>query len=515
MMSGPAVQGAFSLKSGVRLQVAAEGGMVIQENPLRLIKVNGPAFEMLKKLEQGIPQDQNQDLVNRPAEGAFLDRLHQAGLLEWSPSPAPFHPFVTIIIPVYNRAAEIAACLESLSALRYPRSKLEIIVVDDASKDDTAAVVKGFGVRLITLRRNQGPAAARNAGTAMARGEIIAFIDSDCLADPGWLEDLIPYFQDPRLVLVGGRVEGFFQESRMDRYEAVCSALDMGPRPIMGQGEHSPFYVPTCNLLVRKEALNRQGGLDADLRVGEDVDLCWKLMAAGHHLAYVPKGFVRHKHRNRFMAGYRRRFDYGTSEALLYERYPKISKRFPWQAGGLGLFLAVLTALWMRSGYWLAPAIGILAVETFYRRIRLDGKTDQIPGWGLVFKAVVRGHFHLIFFLTYHLVRYYLLLILVLLWAFSDGALIGAALIVFPTLVEYLRKKPRLGFPFFAFFFLSEQAFYQSGVFWGCIKQKSFRLYRIVFGRVIIFRLEPPDPWQNSFTAKVRFSKNGNRKWKR
>ncbi len=498
-MSRPAFQGAFSLKSGVRLQGAAEGGMVIQENPLRLIKVNGPAFEMLKKLEQGFPLDKNQSIIDRPAELAFLDKLRQGGLLEWTPSPIPFHPFVSIVIPVYNRAAEIAECLESLAALRYPRSKLEIIVVDDASKDESAAVVKRFGVRLITLSRNQGPAVARNAGTAAARGEIIAFIDSDCIADPGWLEDLVPYFQDPRLTLVGGRVVGFYRETRMDRYEAVCSALDMGPRPVIGRGEDSPFYVPTCNLLVRKEALDQHGGLDADLRVGEDVDLCWKLMAAGHHLAYVPKGFIRHKHRNRFIAGYRRRFDYGTSEALLYERYPKISKRFPWQTGGLGLFLAVLAALWARSVYWLIPAIGILAAETFYRRIRLSRKTEHPLGWGPVFQAVARGHFRLIFFLTYHLVRYYLLLILALLWAVSDGALIWSALIVFPTLVEYRRKKPRLSIPIFAFFFLSEQAFYQSGVFWGCIKQKSFRLYRIVFSRVILFRLESRIPGRTPF----------------
>ncbi len=143
----------------------------------------------------------------------LFDRLCQVGLLEWKPPEHGFEPFVSIVVPVYNRADEIGACLESLLSLDYPASKREIIVVDDASEDRTAAVVAQWDVKLIKRESNHGQSAARNVGVAAATGEIVAYIDSDCIADPSWLRDLVPYFQDSRNVLVGGYVDSFYRKT--------------------------------------------------------------------------------------------------------------------------------------------------------------------------------------------------------------------------------------------------------------------------------------------------------------
>jgi mycofactocin glycosyltransferase len=458
------------------------GGVVLQPNPLRAFKVNSAAFELLQKCRQGFALSHGPAGASRPVM-SFLDLMRQSRLLEWSPPDTAYTPRVSIIVPVFNRADEIEVCLTSLQKLDYPREQIEIIVVDDASTDQTTAVVKRFGVKLIIQSLNKGQSAARNLGAAAARGELIAFIDSDCRADEKWLKELVPYFQDPRIALVGGYVASFFRQSPLDRYEAVCSALNMGKEAVIGRGDRSVFYVPTCNLLVRKSCFTAIGGLDEGLRVGEDVDLCWRLMAADHLLIYLPKGRISHKHPNRLLTLCQRRFAYGTSEAALYKRFPKIGKQFPWQPGGMGILLCLGAALAMRSAAWLLPALLILAAETIYKRRRLKHQLNVVLGAGEIAQSVAKGHFQLGFQLTYYLVRYHLILLVALTVVFNVWTPLWLTVILTPTLVEYLRKKPQLSFPVFAFYFLAEHVFYQCGAFWGCCRQKHFRLYRISFAR--------------------------------
>jgi mycofactocin glycosyltransferase len=473
--------GCFRLKRGIRLIRASQGGIVLQSNPLRALKINQAAFEILDKCR--VDCDNAEAGQGGGAQGsmAFLDTLYQGGLLDWTPPPPQTLPLVSIVIPVYNRPAEIEECLESLQNLDYPSEKTEIIVVDDASRDHTAAVVRRFGVRLIVQPNNMGQSAARNTGVAAAKGEIIAFLDSDCIAEKVWLRELVPYFQDSRVALVGGYVGAYYTEKRMDRYEQVCSALNMGKEAVLGRGDGSVFYVPTCNMLVRKEIYEQVGGLDETLQVGEDVDLCWRMMQARHHLFYIPRGPVLHKHRNRLLSGFLRRFDYGTSEAVLYARFPKVAKLFPWQPAGLCIILSVMAALSTQSWYWLLAAAGILGVETGWKQMQLKRKMSIRLPVSDIAAAVGKDHFQLAYYLAFYLVRYHLLLFIVLSFAVPSLMWLWLALVIFPTLVTYLRKRPRLSFPVFAFFYLAEHAFYQSGAFWGCLKQRTFRLYGISF----------------------------------
>ena len=480
-MSDSSPIGRFTLKRGIRLIPTPEGGVILQSEPLRALNINQSAVGILEKCRTGLQIKRHQNTGSQPGTMRFLDTLCQGGLLDWTPSKPRNLPLVSIVIPVYNRPKELETCLASLRTLEYPAEKIEIIVVDDASRDHTSAVARRFNVRLIILPRNRGQSAARNAGVAVARGDIIAFLDSDCIAQPNWLRELVPYFQDSRVALVGGDVGAYYRKNRMDRYEQACSALNMGADPVLGRGGNCVFYVPTCNMLVRKKVYDQVGGLDENLRVGEDVDLCWRLMADKHHLRYIPRGRVLHKHRNRFLSGFLRRFDYGTSEAMLYTRFPKVTKQFPWQPAGIGMVLAIAAALATRSWLLLALAALILTLESGYKRTQLICKTDIRLPFADILVAVSKSHFKLAYYLSFYLIRYHLLLLTVLSFAWTSMLWLWLTVILFPVLAAYINKKPRLSFPVFTFFYLAEHAFYQSGAFWGCLQQKSFRLYGISF----------------------------------
>ncbi|MGA8572796.1 MAG: mycofactocin biosynthesis glycosyltransferase MftF [Desulfobaccales bacterium] len=485
-MTNAIPRGRFSLRPGLKLIPGEAGGVLLQPTPLRLLRVNSAAFALLQRCHSGFFLENN---ASRPAgqpersRFAFLDALWQSGFLNWQPAPDTCVLAVSIVLPVYNRAGEIGSCLEALLALNYPGARREIIVVDDGSTDGTPDVVRNCPVRLLVQPQNLGPSAARNAGVRAAGGDIIAFIDSDCIADPDWLRELLPYFQDSRVALVGGYVDSFFRETRLDRFEEVQSPLNLGQGLAFGTAAESDFYVPTCNVLIRKDAYLEVGGLDEGLRLGEDVDLCWRLKERGHRLLYVPRGKVRHKHRNRLREILARRFDYGTSEAFLFSRHEQVKKRFPWKPMALGVFslgcLALLTGFWL-----LLPLAALLtATEAWRRQRQVQLKAGTALGYLAVLRAILRDYFGAAFYLTYHLLRYYLLPIIIIALIFPAAAPLAAVLILFPATVEFARKKPRLSLPLFLCLYLAEQACYQAGVFWGCLIWKNFRPYHLLFFR--------------------------------
>ena len=209
------------------------GGLILQENPLRVLAAQPGGLRHHQACRQGFsPADYLSGRDDRQAGPllSLLDKLCRLRLLEWGPAPG-FAPLVSIIIPVYNRAGEIRECLESLLALSYPEDRLEIIVVDDGSTDHLQEEVGRYPVRLLGYPDNRGKPRPGTWGWQQARGEIIAFIDSDCVAEPHWLSELMPYFQDPRVALVGGYVAAYFRETWLDRYEAAASPLNMGDAP--------------------------------------------------------------------------------------------------------------------------------------------------------------------------------------------------------------------------------------------------------------------------------------------
>lgn len=474
--------GQFFLGPGVTLRPGRDdSGVLIQPDPLRAIRVNSSARGLLEQCRSGLPATSVADDHNVLA---FFNALCQARLLEWRPDPLMDEkdaPFVSIIVPVYNRENDIGECLDSLLALDYPESRLEIIVVDDGSADNTVQVVESYPVRLLKLPENQGQSAARNQAAEAAAGKILAFMDSDCIADPNWLLELIPYFQDDRVALVGGYVDAYYSKTRLDRFEAAGSPLNMGNATLIGAGEKSVLYVPTCNMLVRRSAYLEAGGLDASLRVGEDVDLCWRMMDTGHQILYIPRGRVKHKHRNRFWPGFVRRFEYGASEPALYAAHPRAAKRFPRQTGGfLFLGFAGLSAVAV-PGAMLPAAGAVLLVEAGLRKRAMDHITAAPLRYSEVLRATLRSHLLLAFYLTHHIIRYHLIWLTVLSILQPKLAPLVIGIVLFPAIVSFIQKKPQTDPMSFGFFFIMEQVFYGAGVLWGSLRHQHLKCYRIAF----------------------------------
>ncbi|NQU62937.1 MAG: mycofactocin biosynthesis glycosyltransferase MftF [SAR324 cluster bacterium] len=404
----------------------------------------------------------------------FLDQLVHKGFLERKGTFALSEfPLVSVIIPVRNRPGEIRECLNSLAAVNYPPDKLEVIVIDDASTDQTRAVISEFPVRLVSLKQRRQASYCRNAGVKEAKGELLAFIDSDCLAAPNWLRELVPAFADQSVGGVGGLVDGCFQESALDRYELTKSSLNMGKHFKRSQANNLFFYVPSCNLLVRRELFTRLQGFEEELTVGEDVDLCWRMQDMGFELEYWPVGTVYHKHRNQLRPFCTRRFDYGTSEPILQKKHRTRRKSLYFIPTATIFGAAAIILAGFSHLSWLPICLLIPLVEALLKKKLL--KKQELPlGFFEVLIAVCRVYVSFFYHLCAFISRYYLggALILAPLFPIAGATMMGMHL--FTGIVDYFTKRPPLNLIGFLFFFTLEQLSYQTGVWWAAFKTHCF-----------------------------------------
>ncbi|WP_298273378.1 mycofactocin biosynthesis glycosyltransferase MftF [Geobacter sp.] len=462
------------------VELVERGGeqFLVAKAPLCVVRLNASLMKLVRRAREVAISPVT------PAEAAVLEQLAAKGFMERlrSGEEQKELPAVSIVIPVKDRAEELGRCLASLDGLTYPRELLQVIVVDDGSSDGSAAVARGYGAQVVPSGgTGRGPAAARNVGASAARGDILAFIDSDCTASKEWLAELVPAFAEPRTAAVGGLVDGMCTESAVDRYEAVMSSLSLGSRERSGSGGDDTFYLPSCNLLVRRSAFRSADGFDDAMHVGEDVDLTWRLRDEGWTIAYLPAGRVYHEHRSTLRSFMSRRFDYGTSEGMLQILHPHRRKRMV--IPPLLALLLALCALAPFTGWWTLPAAaGILVADATAVRFRL-ARRNLPMGLGALLCGRLRALGSLVYYLCYHLVRYYSIpLVAVALlvphfWLLPLGALLCAAK------VDHAVKKPQLSFAPFALIYFLEQVAYGAGAFWGCLSRRCFASYRVVILR--------------------------------
>jgi GT2 family glycosyltransferase len=220
-------------------------------------------------------------------------------------------PFITVVVPTFNRPKALAQCLAALAAQDHPRARYELVVVDDGSApghaDAVRRVVEAHGGRLLR-QENRGPAAARNHGARTAEGEFVAFIDDDCVPDRTWLSRLARACVAERPTALGGRtVCGLAGDACADATQLLVDYLSR-----YYAGTPAAFFTSNNLLLPRRELL-AIGGFDETMRLvgGEDRELCARWTHRGFGLAAVEDAVVHHRHALTLGAFWRQHFDYG------------------------------------------------------------------------------------------------------------------------------------------------------------------------------------------------------------
>jgi mycofactocin glycosyltransferase len=431
-------------------------GVLFGGSPPRLLRLNPSEVQALEELG-GRP-------VGSADSGRLARRLTDAGLAHPRPPAMQQPPEVTVVIPVRDRARGLDRCLSALGT-GYP-----VIVVDDGSLDPAAvvSVCESHRARLLRYPVPGGPGPARNGGLALVTTPLIAFLDSDCAAGPGWIAGLAAHFADPMVGAVAPRVQAITSQDAVGRYLDARGPIDMGPREARVAPLTRLSFVPTAALLVRREAIG--AGFDPDIRYGEDVDLVWRLIEDGWRVRYDPSAQVRHVEPGRPGQVLARRFRYGRSAAPLARRHPGqvpplILQAWPAVAVAALLARRPLIALgaygagicqlgWLLRG-WGVPAKGMLRP--------MAGSVQQTwlgaGQWGIQYAlpAIAAG----------------------IVWpgGRTRRTRIGrrlalASLVAGPPAAAWLRGRPRLSPLRFALSYLADEAAYGAGVYRGAAAER-------------------------------------------
>jgi mycofactocin system glycosyltransferase len=371
---------------------------------------------------------------------------------------------VAVVVPVRDRPDDLDRCLASIG------SDHPVVVVDDASHDPAAvaAVAKAHGAKLVVRTQNGGPGRARNDGLGAVTAELVAFVDSDCTATPGWLDGLTWMFDDPELGGAAPRVRPRVppapsRRPAVDGFNWSHSALDLGPK----EGEVGPRaairFVPSAALIVRRSALLDVGGFDPAMRVGEDVDLVWRLVAAGWRVRYAPSVVVAHAEPRRWVDLMARRFRYGTSAGSLATRHPGCTAHIDLRPWPTAAAIAVLagrprwaTLAVAGSVLLMVRRVGPLGVPPRQAvRWSVEGAGWTVVGIGRA--ATMLAAPGLVLLATRG----------------RRGFRAAVAMALVPPTIEWVRRRPELDLPRWVAASMVDDFAYGVGVWIGCIRSRA------------------------------------------
>ncbi len=225
----------------------------------------------------------------------------------------PENPYFSVIIPTYERPAQLSKCLESITRLDYPKNNFEVIVVDDGSKNPPEEIVNSYldrlNIRLFT-QVNAGPAGARNTGAKKAKGEFLAFTDDDCEPDPNWLKAFEAEFKrDPEIFLGGYTINALPQNP----YSTASQELINYLYSYYNSDKNNAKFFASNNIAVKADLFKKIGGFDVTtLRAtAEDREICDRWIYNGYKMTYTTQAIVYHSHDLSLTQFWRQHFNYG------------------------------------------------------------------------------------------------------------------------------------------------------------------------------------------------------------
>ncbi len=231
----------------------------------------------------------------------------------------------SIIVPSYNRQEEIRELLDSFQLLDFPPNRLELIIADDGSSDETEKIVRSYQKKMsfnlhFFSQKNQGPGAARNMGIMKASGDFFVFVDSDCTVPPDWLKKVEIGLQAQNAAAFGGRDS--YREDFPDLLKAINYSMTSffttgGLRG--GKGKKlAKFYPRSFNMGISRELFKKVGGFGT-LRHGQDIEYSNRIIKSGAKVAYIDNAIVYHKRRTSIRKFFRQVFNWGVARINLYK----------------------------------------------------------------------------------------------------------------------------------------------------------------------------------------------------
>lgn len=210
--------------------------------------------------------------------------MPNSNAIDVAPRPAPR---VSVIIPVFNDAAGVAACLHGIETQTCPAEQIEVIVVDNGS-EPPLIIEEQHPFELIVLRHTKpGSYAARNAAVSVARGEVLAFTDADCIPHRQWVEHGLAALASHGRVIAGGEVRMLAPEppTATALYQAVVGFRQK-------ENIEQRLFSVTANLFCKRSDFDVVGPFNEDLLSGGDLEWCWRARAHGIPTTYAPDAIV-------------------------------------------------------------------------------------------------------------------------------------------------------------------------------------------------------------------------------
>ena len=233
-------------------------------------------------------------------------------------------PELSVVIPAFDAGKTLDSQLDALAA-QHVDFAVEVLVCDNGSKDATVGIVRRRQesepwLRLVDASARRGPAAARNIGAAVARGEMLAFCDADDVVGVGWLAGM------HRALGRDEFVSGSWECDLLDGRGASVSWTNDSVYTL----PYMPWLVGTGagTMGIRRRLFEQVGGFDERLRTNEDTDLAWRVQLAGHRLVHHPEIVLHVRKRSGLLAVFRQAYAYGVGDELLRHRYADVVAAF-------------------------------------------------------------------------------------------------------------------------------------------------------------------------------------------
>lgn len=426
-----------------------DGKHLLAGSPLTSFTVSDAGAKILDAIEQGqeLPVGHEQLTSRLCATGAAHQQLRDLVAAR----------DITVVIPTFVRNERDQ---ERLQELVDSVCECTVIVVDDCS----LAEVSITGAHIIRHDMNRGPSASRNTGLAATTSRYVAFIDLDAHAEVDALRSLASALTDESVVIVAPRITTPNKKTGITEYESFHSPLDLGREAAVVRPMSRVSYVPATVLVAHSDRLREVGAFNEDLRVGEDVDLVWRIVEKGSIVRYVPSIECTHDARPTWRSFVQQRFSYGTSAAALDQRHPYAAS--PLRAH---LLMAILATI-ILCGYLYLALVLILPISLYFiislrstklpiRSRLIVTRIGSVSTLRLVAMAVRRAWWPIFVIASFASIR------VTAMYTFS---------LFTPLMFGVLRKKPHAVASYVGLRIIDDLA-YGLGVWVGAFRQRSLR----------------------------------------